>query len=194
MSSPATGVLQTGTYLISNAKNKNNVVMPDDAEKKAPIVARSDAESKYSRVSGFLSDHRIYTASISCSYSGMLHSAPMGTITFSTSNSLCGPPPPPPQLLRGMRLSLWQIALSNGLSKRGPQKAIICNRVVTISILQGVDFSLILQHLASRWGIFLGPSWRRGGNNGLSMFPSHLPATWTNSIQSLAFACKCSEQ
>ena len=128
MSSPATGVLQTGTYLISNAKNKNNVVMPDDAEKKAPIVARSDAESKYSRVSGFLSDHRFYTTSISCSYSGMLHSAPTGTITFSTSNSLHGPPPLLPRPQREMKLSLWQAAFSNGLSERGPREAIICNR------------------------------------------------------------------
>jgi hypothetical protein len=39
---PATiGVVQTGTYLITNAKNKNNAVLPD-ANNGTPIVARSD--------------------------------------------------------------------------------------------------------------------------------------------------------
>lgn len=48
MNTVASGVLQTGTYLISNVKNGNNVIQVND-NTKAPLVARSDPSSAFSK-------------------------------------------------------------------------------------------------------------------------------------------------
>jgi len=49
MNTPATGILQTGTYSITNARNRNNIIIPDDRERRAPLVARSDLNSPNSK-------------------------------------------------------------------------------------------------------------------------------------------------
>jgi len=43
------GVLQTGTYVITNVKNGNNVIIPNDEYAKAPIISGSDPNSSSSK-------------------------------------------------------------------------------------------------------------------------------------------------
>lgn len=50
MNKPTFGVLQTGTYLITNVKNGNNAIIANDDYAKAPIISRCDPSAAYSKV------------------------------------------------------------------------------------------------------------------------------------------------